>query len=80
MFSEIADVEVDVVNGPFVDDFLNTIEVACAVKCPREDGPNMAIGITMLNKYCNVTDLKPLKDEGPTLVKRSVEIKLEVLE
>lgn len=80
MFSEIEDVEVEIINEPFVDDFMNTIEVACAVKCPREDGPNMAIGVTLLNKHCYVTDLKPLKDEGPTLVKRTVEIKLEVLE
>jgi len=79
MFSEQKDVEVEVIQEPFVDDFLNSMEVACSIRSPTEDGPNMAIGVTFLNKHCFVTDLKPLKDEGPSLVKRSIELKLEIL-
>ena len=40
----------------------------------------MAIGVTFHNAHCQVTDLKPIKSEGNTLVKRSVEMKLEILE
>ena len=80
MFSVQPDVVIDVVAEPFADDFLNCIEVACSIRSPEEDGSNMAIGVTFLNKHCFVTDLKPLKDEGPTLIKRSIELKLEVLQ
>ena len=41
----------------------------------------MAIGVTFLNKHCFVNDLKKSKmEEGPQLLRRSVELKMEILE
>lgn len=41
----------------------------------------MAIGVTFLNKHCFVNDLKPSKvEKGPQLLKRSIELKMEVQE
>lgn len=41
----------------------------------------MALGVTFLNKHCFVSDMKKSKvEEGPTLLSRSHEIRLEVLE
>ena len=41
----------------------------------------MGIGVTFVNKHCCVNDLSLSKaEEGPSLLKRSYELKLEVLE
>lgn len=93
-------VSVEVLDEPLIDDFMNVIEVMCAVRRDEEtneleqaeaqvesgddaQGGNrsLALGVTFLNDHCFVNDLKQTKlEKGPELLKRSVELKLEILE
>ena len=75
-------IAVEVLPEPLIDDFLNVMEIACTVKYDSDADKNMAIGVTFLNNHCFVNDLKPSKLEKgvPSLLKRSVELKLEILE
>ena len=83
IYSEEDGANIEVMKDPLTDDFMNVIEVASSIKEAESDDKdkNLAIGVTFLNKHCFVNDLKPSKSEkGPSLLKRSVEIKLEIME
>ena len=76
--------EVEVVDHPLSDDYMNIIEVACAAKpkgSSSEEQPSM-IGVSFLNKHCLITDLagNPLTEDQEPLLKRSYELKLEILQ
>ena len=68
----------------FVDDFLNVFEIACSIQGKKEGAQgekDVALGVVFLNKHCFVHDLKPSKlEHGPTLLRRSVEVRLQILE
>ena len=55
------------------DDFMNLIDVACALPGSTEEEP-ILLGVTLMNKHCYLRT--PL---GEQVVKRSVELKLEIL-
>ena len=82
--SENSSLTVELEPAVFNDEFLNSIEVALSVRQQSQDSTeeglrSKAIGITLLNKHCFIADLKPLKGE-PHLLRRSHELKLEILQ
>jgi hypothetical protein len=62
--------KVEVLNDPLSDDFMNLVEVAASLP------DKSLIGITFLNKHCYVPCLA---GESEPLLRRSIELKFEIL-
>ena len=65
---------------------MNLIEVACSVKptsaSAEDDASTTLLGVTFLNKHCLVVDLagSSQADEQEPLLKRTFELKLQILQ
>jgi len=66
--------DLEVVKDPLSDDFMNLVEVACS-----NPADETLFGVTFLNPHCYVPDLAASKDDKEPLVKRSVELKLQIM-
>jgi len=67
---KIIGTKVEVLNDPLSDDFMNLVEVAASLP------DKSLIGITFLNNHCYVPCLA---GESEPLLRRSIELKLEIL-
>ena len=67
--------DIEFVKEPLSDDFMNLIEVACSF--PNQE---MLFGVSLMNDHCYVPDLSSSSNEVlEPLVKRSVELKIQIL-
>jgi hypothetical protein len=61
----------------FCDEFLNLMEVVCKIEVEGVEEEACLLGVSMLNKTCYVPTLA---DPGEKVVKRSVEVRNQILE